>query len=174
MNIKELKVMDVGELVKLASELNVGGAGHLPYRELVYKVIQASASKNGSIIAEGVLEKLNDGYGFLRAPEASYLPGPDDIYVSPSQIRRFGLLTGDTVTGQIRPPKPSERYFALGRVDSVNGNTPEAARKRLTFEKLTPLYPDQRIQIEIVGDENISGRVMDLMTLLSYLYFYCF
>jgi transcription termination factor Rho len=167
MDIKELKGKDVGELVKMATELDVDGAGHLPYRELLYKVIQAHASKNGSIIAEGVLEKLNDGYGFLRAPEASYLPGPDDIYVSPSQIRRFGLMTGDTVTGQIRLPKPGERYFALGRVDTVNGGAPDSARKRLTFDRLTPLYPEERIKVEVEGDENISGRVMDLMTPLG-------
>jgi transcription termination factor Rho len=167
MNIKELKNTEVGDLVKIASDLDVEGAGHIPVRELLYKVIQAQAAKNGAIIAEGVLEKLNDGYGFLRAPEASYLPGPDDIYVSPSQIRRFGLMTGDTVTGQIRLPKPGERYFALGRVESVNGGAPEAARKRLTFDKLTPLYPDVRIKMELPGDENISGRVMDLMTPLG-------
>jgi transcription termination factor Rho len=134
---------------------------------LLYKVIQAQAAKNGAIVAEGVLERLNDGYGFLRAPEASYLPGPDDIYVSPSQIRRFGLMTGDTVTGQIRLPKPGERYFALGRVETVNGGAPEAARNRLTFDKLTPLYPQERIKMELPGDENISGRVMDLMTPLG-------
>jgi len=167
MNIKELKNTDVGDLVKIASGLNVEGAGHIPVRELLYKVIQAQAAKNGELVAEGVLEKLNDGYGFLRAPEASYLPGPDDIYVSPSQIRRFGLMTGDTVTGQIRLPKPGERYFALGRVESVNGGPPEAARNRLTFDKLTPLYPEERIKMEVIGDDNISGRVMDLMTPLG-------
>ena len=167
MNIKDLKNTDVSELVKIAADLDVQGAGHIPVRDLLYKVIRAQAAKNGSIVAEGVLEKLNDGYGFLRAPEASYLPGPDDIYVSPSQIRRFGLMTGDTVTGQIRLPKPGERYFALGRVETVNGGAPEAARKRLTFDKLTPLYPEERIKMEIVGDDNISGRVMDLMTPLG-------
>ena len=167
MNIKELKNTEVSDLVKIASDLDVEGAGHIPVRELLYKVIQAQAAKNGAIVAEGVLEKLNDGYGFLRAPEASYLPGPDDIYVSPSQIRRFGLMTGDTVTGQIRLPKPGERYFALGRVESVNGGAPEAARNRLTFDKLTPLYPEKRIKMEIPGEENISGRVMDLMTPLG-------
>ena len=154
MNIKELKTMEVGDLVKIAHELEVDGAASVPYRELLYKIIQAQAATNGSVIAEGVLERLNDGYGFLRAPEASYLPGPDDIYVSPSQIRRFGLMTGDTITGQIRLPKPGERYFALGRVDSVNGDAPEAARNRLTFDKLTPLYPQQRLRMEIEGDEN--------------------
>ena len=167
MDIKDLKNMEVAELVHLASDLEVDGAGQLPYRELLFKVIQTQASKNGSIIAEGVLEKLNDGYGFLRAPEASYLPGPDDIYVSPSQIRRFSLLTGDTVRGQIRLPKPGERYFALGRVDTVNDAPPEKSRNRITFDRLTPLYPQDRIRVEIEGDPNISGRVMDLMTPLG-------
>jgi len=167
MEIKELKSMDVGELTKIAGTLELQNAGSLPYRELLYRVIQAHASRNGSVIAEGVLEKLSDGYGFLRAPEASYLPGPDDIYVSPSQIRRFGLLTGDTVRGQIRPPKTGERYFALGRVDSVNGGSPEASRNRLAFDRLTPLYPSVRIKVEVEGDEDISGRVMDLMTPLG-------
>jgi transcription termination factor Rho len=167
MEIKELKSMDVAELAKVAATLELQNAGSLPYRELLYKVIQAHASRNGSVIAEGVLEKLSDGYGFLRAPEASYLPGPDDIYVSPSQIRRFGLLTGDTIRGQIRPPKPGERYFALGRVDMVNGGSPEASRSRLAFDRLTPLYPSVRIKVEVEGDEDISGRVMDLMTPLG-------
>jgi transcription termination factor Rho len=167
MDIKELKSMDVPQLVKMASELEVPGAGNMPYRELMYKVIRAHAAKNGSIIAEGVLEKLNDGYGFLRAPECSYLPGPDDIYVSPSQIRRFSLQTGDTVAGQIRLPKPGERYFALGRVDTVNGAAPDSLRKRIPFDRLTPLYPQQRITVELPGDANISGRVMDLMTPLG-------
>jgi len=167
MNIKELKSMEVGELAAMASELGINSAGRLPYRDLVYKVIKTHASNNASVIAEGVLETLNDGYGFLRAPEASYLPGPDDIYVSPSQIRRFALLTGDTVTGQIRLPKPGERYFALGRVDQVNGGNPEASRDRLAFDRLTPLYPEKRIQVEVVGSGDISGRIMDLMTPLG-------
>jgi transcription termination factor Rho len=167
MDIKELKNMEVGALAAMASELGVEGARNLPLRELLYKVIKAHASNDASVIAEGVLEKLNDGYGFLRAPEASYLPGPDDIYVSPSQIRRFGLLTGDTVSGQIRLPKPGERYFALGRVDAVNGSDPEHARDRLAFDRLTPLYPQNRIKVEVPDTEDMSGRVMDLMTPLG-------
>jgi transcription termination factor Rho len=167
MDIKELKRMEVTDLAHMATELEVEGAGNLPYRELLFKVIRAHATKNGSVIAEGVLEKLNDGYGFLRAPEASYLPGPDDIYVSPSQIRRFNLMTGDTVAGQIRLPKSGERYFALGRVEQVNGTEPESARKRLTFDRLTPLYPRDRLFVEVEGDEDLSGRVMDLMTPLG-------
>jgi transcription termination factor Rho len=167
MDIKELKNMEVGDLAAMASGLGVEGARNLPLRELLYKIIKAHASNNASVIAEGVLEKLNDGYGFLRAPEASYLPGPDDIYVSPSQIRRFSLLTGDTVTGQIRLPKPGEKYFALGRVDAVNGTDPEHARDRLAFDRLTPLYPQNRIRIEAPGTEDMSGRIMDLMTPLG-------
>jgi len=167
MHIKELKEMEVAKLAQVASDLDVEGAGHLPYRELLYKVIRARASKNGSIVAEGVLEKLNDGYGFLRAPDASYLPGPDDIYVSPSQIRRFSLLTGDTVAGQIRLPKPGERYFALGRVEQVNGHEPEKTRDRRAFDRLTPLYPKDRLIMEVEGDPYISGRVLDLMTPLG-------
>jgi transcription termination factor Rho len=167
MDIKELKRMEVPQLVEMAAGLEVAGAGNMPYRELMYKVIRAHAAQNGSIVAEGVLEKLNDGYGFLRASESSYLPGPDDIYVSPSQIRRFGLQTGDTVVGQIRLPKPGERYFALGRVETVNSTSPEALRKRIPFDRLTPLYPQERIKVELPGDENISGRVLDLMTPLG-------
>jgi transcription termination factor Rho len=166
MDIRELKGMDVPALLKVATELKVNGAGNLPLRQLRFKVIHAHAARNGSIVAEGVLEKLSEGYGFLRAPDASYLPGPDDIYVSPSQIRRFGLLTGDTVCGPIRLPKQNERYLALARVDSVNGQSPEAARKRTPFDKLTPLYPQDRLRIETEGDE-ISGRVVDLMTPLG-------
>jgi transcription termination factor Rho len=166
MEIRELKNMEVGQLVKMATDLKVSGAGNLPRRELLFKVIRAHAAANGSIIAEGVLEKLNDGYGFLRASEASYLPGPDDIYVSPSQIRRFNLLTGDTVRGRIRLPKQSERYFALARVDSVNGHPPEAARERTPFDRLTPLYPQDRLLMELPG-EDISGRVLDLMAPLG-------
>ena len=164
MEIRELKTMEVGQLVKMAGDLKLSGAGKLPRRELLFKVIQAQAN-NGSCVAEGVLEKLSDGYGFLRAPEASYLPGPDDIYVSPSQIRRFNLATGDTVRGQIRMPKKSERYLALARVDTVNDLAPEDSRNRTAFDKLTPLYPQNQLKMEIPGD--ISGRVMDLMVPLG-------
>ena len=166
MDIHELKEMEAGDLVRMASDLKVQGAGKLPRRELLFKVIQAHASTNGSIIAEGVLERLSEGYGFLRAWEASYLPGPDDVYVSPSQIRRFNLMTGDTVRGQIRLPKRAEKYFALARVDSVNGLAPETSRGRTRFDKLTPLYPQERLRMELTGDD-ISGRVLDLMTPLG-------
>ena len=166
MDIHELKEMEAGDLVRMACDLKVQGAAKLPRRELLFKVIQAHASSNGSIIAEGVLERLSEGYGFLRAWEASYLPGPDDVYVSPSQIRRFDLMTGDTVRGQIRLPKRAERYFALARVDSVNGHAPETSRGRTRFDKLTPLYPQERLRMELSG-EDISGRVLDLMTPLG-------
>ena len=166
MDIHELKEMEAGDLVRMACDLKVQGAGKLPRRELLFKVIQAHASTNGSIIAEGVLERLSEGYGFLRAWEASYLPGPDDVYVSPSQIRRFDLMTGDTVRGQIRLPKRAEKYFALARVDSVNGLAPETSRGRTRFDKLTPLYPQERLRMELTGDD-ISGRVLDLMTPLG-------
>jgi transcription termination factor Rho len=166
MDIHELKEMEAGDLVRMACDLKVHGAGKLPRRELLFKVIQAQASSNGSIIAEGVLERLSEGYGFLRAWEASYLPGPDDVYVSPSQIRRFNLMTGDTVRGQIRLPKRAERYFALARVDSVNGHAPETSKGRTRFDKLTPLYPQERLRMELTG-EDISGRVLDLMTPLG-------
>jgi transcription termination factor Rho len=168
MDIRELKAMDVSKVIELAAELKIEGAANLPYRDLVYKVIYAAAASRGSVaVAEGVLEKLNDGYGFLRASEASYLPGPDDIYVSPSQIRRFNLETGDTVRGQIRLPKPGERYFALGRVESLNGGDPERLKERIAFDRLTPLYPQERLNTELKGEADISGRVLDLMTPLG-------
>jgi transcription termination factor Rho len=166
MDIQQLKVMDTAKLVQLAGDLRVAVNGHMPRRELLFRLIQAQAARNGSIVAEGVLEKLSEGYGFLRAPEASYLPGPDDVYVAPAQIRRFNLNTGDTVTGQIRLPKPGERYFALARVDSINGVAPETLARRIPFDKLTPLYPERRLRVELAGSD-ISGRVMDLMTPLG-------
>jgi transcription termination factor Rho len=166
MEVRELQTMDMGQLVKVATDLKVQGAVNLPRRELLYKVIHAHAAKNWPIQAEGVLEKLSDGYGFLRAVQCSYLPGPDDIYVAPSQIRRFNLLTGDTIRGQIRLPKHSERYLALARVDSVNGTTPDKSRERIPFDRLTPLYPQEKLKMEVPGPD-ISGRVLDLMTPLG-------
>jgi len=166
MEIQQLKSMDTGRLVQLAGDLRVAVSGHMPRRELLFRLIQAQAARNGAIVAEGVLEKLSEGYGFLRAPDASYLPGPDDVYVAPAQIRRFNLNTGDTVTGQIRLPKPGERYFALARVDSINRLAPETLARRIPFDKLTPLYPERRLRVELAG-EDISGRVMDLMTPLG-------
>ena len=166
MDIRELKTMEVGKLVRLAMDLKVREPGRLRRPELLYKIIHAHAAQNGSLVTEGVLDKLPDGYGFLRAPEASYLPGPDDVYVSPSLIRKFGLLTGDSIVGEVRPPKTGERYFSLGRLQSVNALTPEDIRGRKPFDKLTPLYPQDRIKSELPG-EDVSGRVLDLMSPLG-------
>ncbi len=166
MDLSELKAMDVGQLVKMASRFDVSGAGGMRRQELLFRILQAQTAKNGSILVDGVLEKLQEGYGFLRASEASYLPGPDDVYASPSLIRRFGLMTGDAITGQVRPPKPGEKYFALARIDTVNGLPPDAVRGRVPFDNLTPLYPQERLRIEVPGPD-VSGRVLDLMAPLG-------
>src|SRR5512147_2250843 len=163
MNIKDLKKLKINELYKIAKELNVEGATGMRKQELIFAILQAQTEKSGLIFAEGVLECLPDGFGFLRAPEYNYLPGPDDIYVSPSQIRRFDLRTGDTISGQVRQPKEGERYFALIKVDAINFEPPEEARNKIFFDNLTPLYPNARIKLETVKD-NYSGRVMDLLT----------
>jgi transcription termination factor Rho len=163
LNIAELKEMNISTLAKVAKDLNVPGATGMRKQELIFKILQAQTEQSGLIFSEGVLECLPDGFGFLRAPEYNYLPGPDDIYVSPSQIRKFDLRTGDTISGQIRPPKEGERYFALIKVEAVNFEPPEASRDRIFFDNLTPLYPQERIRLETVKD-NLSARVMDLMT----------
>ena len=163
LNIAELKEMNISGLGAVAKELGVVGATAMRKQDLIFKILQAQTEKSGLIFAEGVLECLPDGFGFLRAPEYNYLPGPDDIYVSPSQIRKFDLRTGDTISGQIRPPKEGERYFALIKVEAVNFEPPEAARERIFFDNLTPLYPQGRISLE-TGKDNLSARVMDLMT----------
>jgi transcription termination factor Rho len=147
----------------VAKDLGVAGATGMRKQELIFKILQAQTEQSGLIFSEGVLECLPDGFGFLRAPEYNYLPGPDDIYVSPSQIRKFDLRTGDTISGQIRPPKEGERYFALIKVEAVNFEPPEAARERIFFDNLTPLYPQDRLRLETTK-ENLSARVMDLMT----------
>lgn len=165
MNIKDLKKKRISELTKIAKELNVEGASGMRKQDLIFAILQAQTEKNGLIFGEGVLEILPDGFGFLRAPDYNYLPGPDDIYVSPSQIRRFNLRTGDTVSGQIRPPKDTERYFAMLKVELVNYEDPEVARDKILFDNLTPLYPQERIRLEVEKDsENYSARVMDLLT----------
>ena len=165
MNIKELKQKKISELTKIAKELNVEGASGMRKQELIFAILQAQTEKNGLIFGEGVLEILPDGFGFLRAPDYNYLPGPDDIYISPSQIRRFNLRTGDTVSGQIRPPKDTERYFAMLKVELVNYEDPEVARDKILFDNLTPLYPQKRIRLEVDNDSNnFSARVMDLLT----------
>ncbi|HEV2199886.1 MAG TPA: transcription termination factor Rho [Bryobacteraceae bacterium] len=163
LDLVELKDMSIQKLNQIAKDLGVQGYAGLRKQELIFKILQVQAEKSGLIFSEGVLECLPDGFGFLRAPEYNYLPGPDDVYVSPSQIRRFDLRTGDTVSGQIRPPKEGERYFALIKVDAINFEPPEEARNKIFFDNLTPLYPQERLKMETVR-ENYSGRVLDLMT----------
>jgi len=163
LNIGELKDMSIQKLTQIAKDLNVAGATGMRKQELIFQILKAQTEQSGYIFSEGVLEVLPDGFGFLRAPDYNYLPGPDDIYVSPSQIRKFDLQTGDTVSGQIRPPKEGERYFALIKVEAVNFEPPEQARDKLFFENLTPLYPQEMCKLETQPD-NLSGRVMDLMT----------
>ncbi|PYR67898.1 MAG: transcription termination factor Rho, partial [Acidobacteria bacterium] len=155
--------MSIQKLTQIGQDLNVAGATGVRKQELIFQILKAQAEQSGFVFSEGVLEVLPDGFGFLRAPDYNYLPGPDDIYVSPSQIRKFDLHTGDTVSGQIRPPKEGERYFALIKVEAVNFEAPDLAREKLFFENLTPLYPQTHIQLETVG-ENLSARVMDLLT----------
>jgi transcription termination factor Rho len=162
LDIRALKEMSISQLTQIGKDLGVEGATGMRKQELIFKVLQAQTEKSGLIFAEGVLECLPDGFGFLRAPEYNYLPGPDDIYVSPSQIRRFDLRTGDTISGQVRQPKEGERYFALIKVEAVNFEHPEVARNKIFFDNLTPLYPQERIKLEVAGD--MSSRVMDLTT----------
>ncbi len=163
LDLVELKDMGIQELNEIAKNQGVQNYAGVRKQELIFKILQGQAEKSGLIFSEGVLECLPDGFGFLRAPEYNYLPGPDDVYVSPSQIRRFDLRTGDTVSGQIRPPKEGERYFALIKVDAINFEPPEEARNKIFFDNLTPLYPQQRLKMETTKD-NYSGRVMDLLT----------
>jgi len=163
LDIVELKEMNISNLTQIAKDLDVPGATGMRKQELIFKILQAQTEKLGLVFSEGVLETLPDGFGFLRAPEYNYLPGPDDIYVSPSQVRRFDLRTGDTVSGQIRPPKEGERYFALIKVEAINFEEPEQARNKVFFDNLTPLYPSEQLRAETASD-NLSGRVIDLVT----------
>ena len=167
MNIVELKEKKIRELNLLAKEFKIDGAAGMRKQELIFALLQAEIEKTGLIFGEGTLEILPDGFGFLRAPNYNYLPGPDDIYVSPSQIRRFNLRTGDTVSGQIRQPKETERYFALLKVEAVNYEDPEVAREKILFDNLTPLYPDRKIMLESDSD-NYSVRIMDLLTPIGF------
>src|SRR5262249_26659404 len=162
LNITDLKDMSIQKLTQIAKDLAVGGATGMRKQELIFQILKAQTEQSGFIFSEGVLEVLPDGFGFLRAPDYNYLPGPDDIYVSPSQIRKFDLQTGDPVSGQIRPPKEGERYFALIKVEAVNFEAPDQSRDKLFFENLTPLYPQERITLET--PESLSARVMDLWT----------
>lgn len=162
MNLKELKTRKIGELTQQAKDAGVEGAGNMRKQELIFALLQKQTEQDGSIYGEGVLEILPDGFGFLRAPDYNYLPGPDDIYVSPSQIRRFNLRTGDTVSGQIRPPKENERYFALLKVEEVNYESPEKVRDKIMFDNLTPLYPMERLDLE-TDPKEYSLRILDLL-----------
>src|ERR1700685_886073 len=166
MTIAELKEKNITELTKIARTLDLPGASGLRKQDLIFKILQAQSEKEGHIFAEGVLEILPDGYGFLRSPDYNYLPGPDDIYVSPSQIRKFDLKNGDTISGQVRPPHEGEKYFALVKIEAVNFESPDEARNKILFDNLTPLYPQERLKLETTR-ENISARVMDLLTPLG-------
>jgi transcription termination factor Rho len=167
MNIAELKEKKINELMQMAKQFNIEGASNMRKQELMFALLQGQIEKNGMIYGEGTLEILPDGFGFLRSPSSNYLPGPDDIYVSPSQIRRFGLRTGDTISGQIRQPKESERYFALLKVEAVNFEDPEVARDKILFDNLTPLYPNRKTMLEADSD-NYSTRILDLMVPIGF------
>jgi transcription termination factor Rho len=163
LNLKDLKELDIQTLIKMGHEFQVENVGGLRKQALIFRILKVHAEKDGVIFGEGVLEVLPEGFGFLRAPDCNYLPGPDDIYVSPSQIRKFDLMTGDTVSGRIRPPIGDEKYFALVKVEAVNFEPPEIVPHRILFDNLTPFYPRERIHLE-TGPENNSSRVMDLLT----------
>ncbi len=162
LDLKKMKDISISQLTDVANRLGVENPSGMRRQDLIFRILQRQTEQEGLIFGEGVLEVLPEGFGFLRAPEYNYLPGPDDIYVSPSQIRRFNLRTGDAVSGQIRPPKEGERYFALIKVEAINFEPPEVAIEKVHFDNLTPLYPDERIQLEM--DDNLTARVMDLLT----------
>src|SRR5436190_1480623 len=166
-SLAELKEKNITDLAKIAKELNIPGASGMRKQELIFQILRAQTEKNGLIFSEGVLECLPDGFGFLRAPEYNYLPGPDDIYVSPSQIRKFDLRTGDTVSGQIRPPKEGERYFALIKVEAINFEAPEQAREKVFFDNLTPLYPDEQLNMVIEKAKRLVEHKRDVVILLD-------
>src|SRR5467141_2778117 len=163
MHLAELKQKSIADLNEVARDLKVDGAPNLRKQELIFAILQAQTANNGVVFGEGVLETLPDGFGFLRAPDYNYLPGPDDIYISPSQIRRFNLRTGDVVAGQIRPPKEGERYFALLKVETINFEEPEKSRDKILFDNLTPLYPDEHLSLEFDPEEHTT-RIIDLLT----------
>ncbi len=167
MNLRDLKEKRINELTSLAKKYHIDGASSMRKQDLIFALLQNQSEKNGLIFGEGVLETLPDGFGFLRAPDYNYLPGPDDIYVSPSQIRRFNLRTGDIVSGQIRPPKEGERYFALLKVEHINYEDPEIARDKILFDNLTPLYPEEKLHLETKSKPSLSMRIMDMFTPLG-------
>ncbi len=166
-NLNELKKKKPGELAKMAADFNIEGVGGMRKQDIMFALLQKHTENSGAVYSEGVLETLPDGYGFLRAPDYNYLPGPDDIYVSPSQIRRLGMRTGDTVSGQIRPPKDSERYYAMLKVEKVNFESPEKSRQKVMFDNLTPLYPDRKFRLEY-DPSNFSTRIIDLLVPLGF------
>ncbi len=158
MTISELKEHNIAELSKLARGLDIAGTSGLRKQDLIFKILQAQSEKEGHIFAEGVLEILPDGYGFLRSPDYNYLPGPDDIYVSPSQIRKFDLKTGDTISGNVRPPHEGEKYFALVKIEAINFESPEETRNKILFDNLTPLYAAERVKMETVRENHFGAR----------------
>ena len=162
MEIAELKTKTIADLLKMSEDLDIPGVSGLRKQELIYKIMEAGTASDSTILAEGVLEILDEGYGFLRSPDYNYLPGQDDIYVSPSQIKKFDLRTGDIIAGQVRPPKDSERYFALLKIESVNYEDPDAAKHKTFFDNLTPLYPEEPFRLEL-GPEELTTRIIDLM-----------
>jgi transcription termination factor Rho len=163
MHLKDLKRKRIGELTQIAKEMNIENAAGLRKQEIIFSILQALVDKNESVYGEGILEILSEGFGFLRSTDSNYLPGPDDIYISPSQIKRFGLKTGDTISGQIRPPKDNEKYFALLKVETINYDDPTVAKDKIIFDNLTPIYPNERLMLETIS-ETMSTRVMDLFT----------
>src|SRR5438046_9063075 len=163
LNLKALKEKKISDLAMISNNVNIEGAANMRQQELIFAILQAQTETNGHIYGEGVFETLPDGFGFLRAPDYNYLPGPDDIYVSPSQIRRFNLRTGDIISGHIRPPKEGERYFALLKVETINYEDPEKAREKILFDNLTPLYPNERLLLECQPDD-YTTRIVDLLT----------
>ncbi len=163
MNVNELQKLKINELADLAAKLNLDGYSGMNKQELIVKILEANTEKEGGVMADGVLEVLKEGYGFLRSPDFNYLPGPDDIYVSPSQIKRFGLRTGHQVSGQIRPPKSKERFYALLKVEQVNGKDPEELKRAFLFSNLTPLYPEEKFNLE-VNPKDLSTRIMDIIS----------
>lgn len=167
MNLAELKKSGIQELTRISHDLNIDNASTMRKQDLIFAILEAQAASDGQIYGSGVLETLPDGFGFLRAPDYNYLPGPDDIYVSPAQIRRFGLRTGDTVAGQIRPPKEGERYFALLKVNEINFESADSQSEKTLFDNLTPLYPDRKINLEVGADE-YSTRIIDLLSPIGF------
>lgn len=163
MNVNELQKLKINELADLAAKLNLDGYSGMNKQELIVKILETNTEKEGGVMADGVLEVLKEGYGFLRSPDFNYLPGPDDIYVSPSQIKRFGLRTGHQVSGQIRPPKSKERFYALLKVEQVNGKDPEELKRAFLFSNLTPLYPEEKFNLE-VNPKDLSTRIMDIIS----------